>query len=73
VLGRIHPRKCKPKPENAGTPKRPVRGTNIKTGEIVEMESLAAAEKFVNGHYQNIRQACQGNRKQAYGYRWEYV
>jgi hypothetical protein len=72
VLGRVHGMKGKRNP-NAGTPKRPVRGTNIKTGEIVEIESTYAAARYVNGDQGNICKACQGNRKQAYGWRWEYV
>ena len=75
VLGRKPPcaMKGKPRPEGAGRPKRPVRGTNITTGEVVEMESASAAARFVNGHPQNIYAACQGKLKQAYGYRWEYI
>ena len=56
-----------------GPPKRPVRGTNIHTGAVVEMESTRAATRFVNGSDGSICLACQGKRKQAYGYRWEYI
>ena len=73
VLGRVNGMKGKPKPEGAGPPKRPVRGTNIKTGEVVEMESISAAARFVNRHNGYICQACQGKLKQAYGWRWEYI
>jgi hypothetical protein len=62
-----------PKLEGAGKPNRAVRGTNIKTGEIVEMESLSAAARFVDGASSHICHSCQGNRKQAYGWRWEYI
>jgi hypothetical protein len=50
-----------------------VRGTNIKTGEIVEMESVSFAARFINGVTTNICKACQGKIQQAYGYRWEYM
>jgi hypothetical protein len=73
VLGRVPGRKGKPRPEGSGNPGRQVRGINIKTGEIVEMESTHAAARFVNGYQQNICSACQGKIKQAYGWRWEYV
>jgi hypothetical protein len=65
--------KGKPKPEGSGKPNRPVRGTNVKTGEVVEMESVSAAARFVNGHHQGIYAACQGKKKTAYGWRWEYI
>lgn len=72
ILGRKPPMQGKRNP-NAGSPKKPVSGLNIKTMEVVEMESLAAAARFVNGHYQAIRQACQGKIKHAYGWRWAYI
>jgi hypothetical protein len=58
---------------DAGSPKRPVRGTNLKTGETIEMESTSAAARFVNGSHANIGKACQGKQKTAYGWRWEYI
>jgi hypothetical protein len=73
VLGRVAYRKGKPKPKGAGTPNRPVRGTNVKTGEVVEIESACAAARFVNGSQSNICKACQGKHKTAYGWRWEYI
>jgi hypothetical protein len=73
VLGRKPPMKGKPKPEGAGLPNRPVRGTNVKTGEIVEMESTHAAARFVNGSQGDISKACQGKQKTAYGYTWSYL
>lgn len=73
VLGRVPGRKGKPKPEGSGRPKRPVRGTNIKTGEIVAMESISSAARFANGSNGDICNACQGKHKTAYGYRWEYA
>ncbi len=71
--GKVSPNKGKPKPAGAGKPNRLVRGTNLKTGEIVEIESVCAAARFVNGSHGNICQACQGKYKHAYGYRWEYI
>lgn len=59
--------------EGSGTPSRPVRGTNIKTCAVVEIESMAAAAMFVHGHPQNIRHACRGRQKTAYGWMWEYI
>jgi hypothetical protein len=73
VLGRVAYWKGKPRPEGFGVSKRPVRGTNIKTGEVVEMESTHAAARFVNGSQSNICSACQGKYKHAYGWRWRYV
>jgi hypothetical protein len=73
VLGNVAYRKGKPKPAGAGRPNRPVRGTNIKTGEVVETESAMAAARFVNGSQGHICKACQGKYKQAYGWRWEYI
>jgi hypothetical protein len=75
VLGRkpSYGRKGKPRPEGAGSPKRPVRGTNITTGEVVDIESTHAAARFVNGSQGNIGKTCQGKYKHAYGWRWEYI
>lgn len=75
VLGRkpSYSMKDKPRPEGSGRPNRPVRSTNLKTGEVVEMESASAAARFVNGASTNICKACQGKLKQAYGWRWEYA
>jgi hypothetical protein len=73
VLGRVGFKKGHPKIEGAGRPNRPVRGTNVKTGDVVEMEGVNAAARFMNGRHGSIWSACQGNRKQAYGWRWEYV
>jgi hypothetical protein len=74
VLGRkpSYGRKGKPRPEGAGRPNRPVRGTNVKTGEVIELESLGAAARYVNGEDGYICKACQGKYKHAYGWRWEY-
>ena len=73
ILGFVNPMKGKSNP-NGGRPKRPVRGTHIKSGEIVEMESLAAAARFLNCRDSYIWNACQqGKQKTAYGCRWEYV
>jgi hypothetical protein len=58
---------------NAGIAKRPVRGTNIKTGEVVEMESIHAAGRFVNVGATHICSACRGKQKTSYGWRWEYI
>lgn len=73
MLGRVGNRNGKPKPEGAGVPKRPVRGTNMKTGEVVEMESTCSAGRFVHGCQGYISKTCQGKYKQAYGWQWEYI
>lgn len=77
VLGVVPYRKGKPKPESSGRQKRPVRGTNIKTGEVIEMESLSDAARYIRMDigrgFCHISKACKGKRKQAYGYRWEYI
>jgi hypothetical protein len=75
VLGKKNARAMqgKPRPEGAGKPKRPVRGTNLKTGEVVEMASTKDAARFVNGSHGHIGKSCQGKYKHAYGWRWEYI
>jgi hypothetical protein len=72
MKGKVGPWKGKPRAEGSGAPKRPVRGTNIKTGEVIEMESITSAARFVNGSNGYICEACQGKLKHAYGWRWEY-
>jgi hypothetical protein len=53
---------------------RAVRGTNIKTGEIIEFESANQAAKyfrlFNNGH---IIECCRGKRNSCKGHTWEYL
>ena len=61
----------------------PVRGINLKTGEIVEFESLSDASRFVNSYYNgklttiasHIGNSIKGRygSKSAYGYKWSYI
>jgi len=49
--------------------KKPVR--NIDTGEV--FPSLAAAGKSVGHSYKHISDVCNGKRKKAFGFRWEFI
>ena len=47
----------------------------IKNDEIILFNSILEAEQFINkkGCSSNICKCCQGERKTAYGYKWEYI
>ena len=61
---------------------RPICGVNIKTGEIVEFDSMSEASFFIKGEgnyaatsgiYNNIQRIKNGQTWcYAYGYRWYY-
>lgn len=52
--------------------RKPVKGTNIKTGEVRIYESMLEAEK--DGFYnQNISRVCRGKAKTHKGYTWELI
>lgn len=53
---------------------KPVIGTNVKTGEIIEFSSLTDASAFVKVSIQRISQVCKGNKtaKTAGGFKWKY-
>lgn len=51
---------------------RPVIGENIKTGEVVFFKSTKAAARKYGTDVMNIKGACNGKRKTAVGFRWEY-
>lgn len=72
-LGRVPNRKGQPRPESSGVPRRPVRGTHKKTGDVREFESICEAARQVGGHIGNIWSSCKDNRKSSSGYRWEYL
>ena len=61
-LGKEHPKS------------KSIKGTNLKTGDIVYFDSLQCAERFLNkkGANKNISSNCKGKKKSAYGYNWEY-
>ena len=44
---------------------------NIDTGEVYE--SLTAAGRSLNKNYKHIGDVCNGKRRTAYGYRWEFI
>ena len=61
-------------PEDAIKAKsRAVKGTNIKTGEIVFFDTCSAAEKYFNIATSNVSQVCKGKKHSAKGYIWEYI
>lgn len=43
----------------------------VETGEVFESGALAA--KAMNVYYGSVRKCCQGNRKTAGGYHWQYI
>jgi group I intron endonuclease len=50
-----------------------VKGTNIKTGEVLYFESQSAAARFVGAKYATgISQCCTGKNAFAHGYTWEF-
>ena len=58
------------------SPKRkPVRAINLKTSEVVEFPSIMeAARKLGDGKKSaHITRAVNGDRKSAYGYKWELI
>ena len=55
-----------------GAPKKPVKGTNIKTGEVVILDS-AKQGKELGFDPPAITNCIKGNYKQTKGYTWEYV
>ena len=52
--------------------KKPVVGTNIKTGEVVEFISIAEAGRVLDISYRNIPSCIRGKRKSCGGYTWQY-
>lgn len=55
---------------NIPTSRRPVIGTNIKTGEIIEMNHAdAIPERF---HYNCVHRCAKGERKKHKGFTWKY-
>lgn len=60
-----------------------VRGTNIKTHQVVDFSSIAEAgeycerigvcKRYSGGTRQKIANVCNGKSKTAYGFYWEYV
>ncbi len=52
---------------------KPVRGVNLKTGEILEFESIQSAGRHFGGRAGDICRCCQGQRSNAKGYKWEYA
>lgn len=53
--------------------KRPVSQINPKTNELIAIhDSASEAARVVRGDQGSITRVCQGKRKTAYGYKWEY-
>lgn len=53
--------------------KKEVIGINLKTNEIITAQSAADIEKQYNISAHNIYSCCNGLRKSAGGYKWEYA
>lgn len=51
--------------------KKPVRGTNIETGEVIVFESINQAIRA--GFGAALSECCRGLRKTHAGHRWEYA
>lgn len=51
---------------------KPVRATNVKTGEKMDFESISKAGTF-GFRLTNIIQCCKGDKKTHCGYTWEYI
>lgn len=49
---------------------KPVKGINLKTGEIIFFKSMIEAKRKGYGH---ISECCYGLYKQTKGYKWEWV
>lgn len=56
-----------------GVKKRPIKGTHIKTGEVVIFESVSAAAVELNGSRGAIGCALAGKTANSQGYCWEYL
>lgn len=59
-----------------GRPKRPVIQRTLE-GEVVReyasIQEVVNCNRPLNYQYTNIRSACLGRLKTAYGYKWEFV
>lgn len=50
-----------------------VEQIDIESNNVINVfDSLNEAARFVGGDYTNIRSVCNGTRKSAYGYKWQY-
>lgn len=58
---------AKPRGEKA------VRGTNIKTNEVVEFRSIREASRKIKGNDDAIRSCLKGRSKTSGGYVWEFI
>ena len=53
---------------------RAIRGTNLKTGEIIEFESASQAAKYFGLHNNShFIECCKGKRKSCAGHTWVYI
>ena len=52
---------------------KPVIGTNIKTGEVVEFPNAKEAQKTLGIFSTNICMCCRGKLKSAGGWMWQYA
>ncbi len=49
---------------------KPVRGTHLLTGEIINLDSMSSDDRF---DVRLISAVCRGKRRHHHGYKWEYV
>lgn len=49
---------------------KPVKGTHLITGEIIELESMSSDSRF---DPRLLSAVCRGKRRHHHGYKWEYI
>ena len=55
----------------SGKKSKAIKGTNLKTGEVIYFPSQSEAKR--QGYGNHISDACLGKRKQCNGYKWEFI
>ena len=54
-----------------GKKSKKVKGTHLKTGDIVILPSISEAKR--QGYGNHISDVCLGKRSQCKGYKWEFI
>lgn len=54
-----------------GKKSKAIKGTNLKTGEVIYFPSQSEAKR--QGYGNHISDACLGKRNQCNGYKWEFI
>jgi len=68
-----HPNFVKMADELAKRSSKPVKATNIKSGEVTFFESTMDVQRKLNINNSNVGRVCNGERKQSRGYKFEYI